>query len=303
MKTEKKRIKTKTQTVLHNTITLLYMALMILICNTVTAQERYVVTASRLNVRKSPSAESTVVGGLSKGDYISVYGFKGSWVEIEFKNNKAYVAKKFIEKVGGEEPPTITDISYPKTEQIKNKVKPHEENDIGKSNLEISNVFGTVHFFASFTKNSSLLFMTSDLGLVFPKTRGFLPFDPSSCLFATAGFGTGYSSIRYSYSVMGYTSKYNSNSFSIMIPVRIGLGLGDMKRINGTLQVGVVTNFLLTSSVNGDTVHMGFGDRFSWNASLRATFGYNKYGLMTELAIPFQSESKVLLFFGIYCVF
>ena len=51
--------------------------------------EKYVVTATYLNVREKASSKSVKVGGLSKGDQVEVYGFKGNWAEIGFKGGKA----------------------------------------------------------------------------------------------------------------------------------------------------------------------------------------------------------------------
>ena len=61
--------------------------------------EKYEVTASFLNVRKTASAKAAIVGGLKKGDKVDVYGFKGNWVEIGFKGGKAFVYKEYVEKL------------------------------------------------------------------------------------------------------------------------------------------------------------------------------------------------------------
>ena len=50
------------------------------------AQTSFEVTVSRLNVRKSPSPESFVIGSLSKGDIVNVREMKKSWTEIEYKS-------------------------------------------------------------------------------------------------------------------------------------------------------------------------------------------------------------------------
>ena len=63
------------------------------------AQKPYVVTASRLNVRKSPSTESTIIGSLSKGDTINVRTLKIVWAEIDFKKDIGYVSTKYIEPI------------------------------------------------------------------------------------------------------------------------------------------------------------------------------------------------------------
>lgn len=63
------------------------------------AQNPYEVTASRLNVRKSPSTESTIIGSLSKGDTVNVRELKKSWAEIDFKKSIGYVSKKYLNPI------------------------------------------------------------------------------------------------------------------------------------------------------------------------------------------------------------
>ena len=60
--------------------------------------EKYEVTASFLNVRKTASAKAAIVGGLKKGDKVDVYGFEGNWAEIGFKDKKAFVYMEHIKK-------------------------------------------------------------------------------------------------------------------------------------------------------------------------------------------------------------
>lgn len=61
------------------------------------SSEYYTVTAPRLNVRKAPSSESAIIGGLSKSDTINVRSLKKAWAEIDFKKGVGYVSKKYIE--------------------------------------------------------------------------------------------------------------------------------------------------------------------------------------------------------------
>lgn len=75
------------------------------------AQSSFEVTAKRLNVRKSPSAESSIIGGLSKGDVVNVRELKKSWAEIDYKSSVGYVSAKFIQPV--EEEPVPEQISEP----------------------------------------------------------------------------------------------------------------------------------------------------------------------------------------------
>ena len=60
------------------------------------AQGKYEVTATSLNVRKLPSVESAVIGGLSKGDVVNVRELKSSWAEIDYKNTIGYISAKYI---------------------------------------------------------------------------------------------------------------------------------------------------------------------------------------------------------------
>lgn len=68
-----------------------------------TAQNPYIVTATRLNVRKLPSAESAIIGSLSKGDVVNVRELKKSWTKIDFKNSIGYVSLKYIQPIEVEE--------------------------------------------------------------------------------------------------------------------------------------------------------------------------------------------------------
>lgn len=68
-----------------------------------TAQNPYIVTATRLNVRKLPSAESAIIGSLSKGDVVNVRELKKSWAKIDFKNSIGYVSLKYIQPIEVEE--------------------------------------------------------------------------------------------------------------------------------------------------------------------------------------------------------
>ena len=59
------------------------------------------VTASSLNIRKSASSESDVVGHLREGDKVTIKGTKGSWYQISANGKTGYVAKKYISVSGG----------------------------------------------------------------------------------------------------------------------------------------------------------------------------------------------------------
>ena len=71
---------------------------LLLISGKAMAQERYVVSATKLNVKQTASAEAATIGNLSKGAEVDVYGFDGGWAEIRYGESTAFVAKKLIEK-------------------------------------------------------------------------------------------------------------------------------------------------------------------------------------------------------------
>lgn len=77
----------------------LFFFLTMVSCGFVLGQEKYVVTSPKLNVRKMPSAQSTIIGSLSKGDTINVNSLKKTWAQIDFKKGFGYVALKYIEPI------------------------------------------------------------------------------------------------------------------------------------------------------------------------------------------------------------
>lgn len=86
----------KTQTI-KSTICFVMLAVFLPLLSI--AQNLHVVTVSKLNVRKSPSAESAVIGSLSKGDVVNVRELKKSWAKIDFKNSVGYVAAKHLQPI------------------------------------------------------------------------------------------------------------------------------------------------------------------------------------------------------------
>ena len=54
------------------------------------------VTASSLNIRKSASSDSKVVGTLREGDTVTIKDTSGSWYKISKGSKTGYVAKKYI---------------------------------------------------------------------------------------------------------------------------------------------------------------------------------------------------------------
>lgn len=53
-------------------------------------------TVDSLNVRKEANSTSTVLGKLSKGDYVHVNSINGYWAEITFDGQKGYVHKSYL---------------------------------------------------------------------------------------------------------------------------------------------------------------------------------------------------------------
>lgn len=114
---------------------LLISILTIMWCGLVLGQEKYVVTATKLNVRKLPSAESTILGSLSKDDIVNVRSLKKSWAEIDFKENIGYVSLKYIQPVqkGG---PTVTKPKPEPEPKPKPKPKPVSNNEEQNNTLQ-----------------------------------------------------------------------------------------------------------------------------------------------------------------------
>ncbi|WP_017726205.1 N-acetylmuramoyl-L-alanine amidase [Halalkalibacterium ligniniphilum] len=54
---------------------------------------------STLNVRSGPSTSNGVIGSLSKGQTIEVYGIEGDWLRIKYNGNFGYVHQSYIQRV------------------------------------------------------------------------------------------------------------------------------------------------------------------------------------------------------------
>lgn len=272
--------------------------LLLLLCTTVWAQDSYVVKATRLNVRKAASAESAIVGSLSKGDLVDVYNFKGGWAEIGFKNGNAYVAKKYLEKVESEtisQPiPQPNPATEPQKKETQVLTKPKEKPSTASFDL-----IGSASFYFNFSRHSSYWNVSSDVGVIFTRTYGFLPFSSKSCVFATAGLGLSYYSYSESFSYAGYSASVNGSSSTFLFPLRVGIRIGGNGGINGTLQAGLVPSFTLYSIANSETVHLSFGDRWGIGGSVKATIAYKRYGLMAEYMFPFSSGAKGVFLYGV----
>ena len=59
------------------------------------------VTASSLNMRKSASSDSKVVGVLKEGDKVTIKDSSGSWYKVSKGNKTGYVAKKYVKVTNG----------------------------------------------------------------------------------------------------------------------------------------------------------------------------------------------------------
>ena len=90
----------------------------------------YRVISARLNVRKLPSAESAIIGSLSKDDTVCVKSMKKSWGEIDFKKGIGYVSAKFIEPIQKE---SVEESPIQPSVNDNNKQKQTVENTTAKS--------------------------------------------------------------------------------------------------------------------------------------------------------------------------
>lgn len=269
----------------------LFCLFVLMICGTVMAQDRYVVTATRLNVRKDASAESAVVGGLSKGDQVDVYSFKGGWAEIGFKEGKAFVAKKYIEKVILSEPEAhIQEENETQPEIVTNETK-SSANVTNDDNPNDSRVAAAL-VFAFGGHNVFKHSQTSSFTMVMECEGG--KFISTSSAFYTFGLGLFISS---AYSKNAYYT-YDASNWGFRIPAHIGYLLGNDKKFHASVRAGVYTNFIVGNKVNKEHVDISFGDRFSWNGGIRFTVGYKEYCLMAEYEFPFQSGGKGVWMFG-----
>ncbi|MCA1057927.1 SH3 domain-containing protein [Rossellomorea aquimaris] len=60
-----------------------------------------IITDDALNVRNSPSLQSSVLGVLNKGDAVEVTGSVSGWYEIKFGNDKAWISESYLEFSSG----------------------------------------------------------------------------------------------------------------------------------------------------------------------------------------------------------
>ena len=75
---------------------------------TAEANDIYEVTATRLNVRVSPSSAATVIGSVSKGELLEVLDVNSAGgAKIEYKNRQGFVSSKFLRFICSTSPQPI----------------------------------------------------------------------------------------------------------------------------------------------------------------------------------------------------
>ena len=265
----------------------------VLLCYAAIGQEQYVVTATRLNVRKTASAESAIVGGLQKDDIVTVRSFKGGWAEIDFKNGKAFVAKKHIEKkpesvtvtIASEEKELITTPLVSNSEKEKTNVNDDDKKDAGR-------FCDALNFSLGGRKTSGSPTVTSTT-FTFDYESG--RFIATSSAFYNLGLGLYFGWAKSSAS--GYSFK--SSNWGVRIPFHFGYMFGNEDKLHAALRGGVYTNFLIGNKMNKETVKVPFKDRFGWTGSAKATIGYGVFCLTAEYLIPFKSGSDGAWMFGL----
>ena len=73
-----------------------------------TSTDSGTVNADTLNVRKSPSSTSTVMGKLTKGTSVAIFSRQNNWVEIGYANLKGWVSSEFISTQTGVKKDNVT---------------------------------------------------------------------------------------------------------------------------------------------------------------------------------------------------
>ncbi|WP_050181759.1 N-acetylmuramoyl-L-alanine amidase [Domibacillus robiginosus] len=54
------------------------------------------ITGDRVNIRESPSLSASVLGQVHTGDRVSILSFQNGWVQISFRNQKAWVSGQYV---------------------------------------------------------------------------------------------------------------------------------------------------------------------------------------------------------------
>ncbi|MEH7178879.1 SH3 domain-containing protein [Neobacillus vireti] len=65
------------------------------------------IVTDTLNMRKEPSATGTVIGKLAKGTSVSIYSKKNNWLEIKYRDQKAWVSADYVQ-MGNQSQPSNT---------------------------------------------------------------------------------------------------------------------------------------------------------------------------------------------------
>jgi hypothetical protein len=97
---------------MSNSIKIIWLVFIIAFCfyQTSFANDKYLVTASALNVRDTASANSIVLGKLSKNDTVYVIDKTNSnWIKIEYEGRNGYVSAKYIKPLNEKHQTAITD--------------------------------------------------------------------------------------------------------------------------------------------------------------------------------------------------
>ncbi len=89
---------------------------------TAEANDIYEVTATRLNVRVSPSSTGRIIGGVSKGDQLEVIHINtAGWAKIEYKNRPGYVSSKFLRFIRSNNQPIELPVNTEQDEIVKDE--------------------------------------------------------------------------------------------------------------------------------------------------------------------------------------
>jgi len=73
------------------------------------------ISASYLNVRRTPSAGNNVIGSLNPTSSITLYGIQNNYYRIKYSNNWAYIAKSYV-KLGTTPTSSVASVAYASTQ-------------------------------------------------------------------------------------------------------------------------------------------------------------------------------------------
>ena len=264
----------------------------VLLCGVAFGQGHYVVAAHRLNVRKSASSKSAIMGVLSKGDEVYVHSFKGSWAEIDFKNGSAFVSKNYIEASADTETETISSNMNEEEPKLLENYEAESKVSDKKDNQTAVRYSGALNF-AYGGKNQSGSYATSSSTFTFDYESG--EFFSTTPVFYNLGLGLYFSKAKSS----GHGYSYKASNWGLRIPFHVGYMFGEENNLHIALRGGVYTNFLFGSKMNDKRVKVSFKDRFGWTGSAKATVGYGILCLTAEYLMPFKSGADGVWMFGL----